>query len=127
MGSFKLKQGLGVVFLPGLGRIVPGQVVTNDAAQRFVPQFLEEVAEEKKAEPIVAKAKELSVKAPPAVIHIPPVAAVPPPPPSAPEVKEVVSAAKSPEPEPAATMPKESRPTPPPPAKEKEKKAKKKG
>lgn len=116
MGSFKLKQGLGAVFLPGIGRVVPGQVVTNEQAQRFVPQFLEEVVEEKKAEPVVAKVKEM--KAPPAVI-------VPPPPPPEPEVKP---AAKSQEPEPEATMSEGSRPTPPPaPAKEKEKKAKKKG
>lgn len=100
-----------------------GQVLTGEHLRKYVPQFLEELAEATKVAPVIA---EVSVpkEPPPQVLHISQVEAPLPPPPT-PPAPEAEPTSDSPTVESPAIITAESRSTPPtppaPPAKRKKK------
>lgn len=67
MPCFKLNPEAGMVFLPGHGRVKPGDVLMGEQFRRFVPHLLTEVPEPPPSPPMetrVTKPKPPPVEAP---------------------------------------------------------------
>jgi len=97
--SFKLNPEAGMVFLPGHGRVRPGELLMGEKWRRYTPGLLVEVPDPKPAPPVETRAPEKKAVERPEPVVVPPLEAQEEPVTS--QDKKVLTEAKPRKPSPA--------------------------